>query len=288
MHYVDEGPSRGRGRAPPARPAHLVLPVPHGGGPAGRAGPARRGAGPHRLRPLRQAARPDRLLGAGPRRLAGAVRRRRRAVRRDPRRAGLGRPDRPGTPPRRAWARAPGRRRQHRAAHGRPRPGRAPGVGLPRQPGRHRHRGTDAARLPAADPGAHAVPPEPLRAGGHRVGGSGRRPGGLRRAVPRRGLLRGAAPAPAADGPHSGQRLRAAEPAHHATRWPRSTAPFLTAFSDGDPATRGWAEVLQAHVPGAAGRAHVTVEHAGHFLQEDRGPQLADVVARFVEGTPPG
>jgi haloalkane dehalogenase len=64
--------------------------------------------------------------------------------------------------------------------------------------------------------------------------------------------------------------------------------PFLTAFSDGDPATRGWAEVLQAHVPGAAGRGHVTLEHAGHFLQEDCGPQLADVVADFVGGTPPG
>jgi haloalkane dehalogenase len=63
--------------------------------------------------------------------------------------------------------------------------------------------------------------------------------------------------------------------------------PFLTAFSDGDPATRGWAEVLQGHVPGAAGRAHVTMEHAGHFLQEDCGPQLADVVAQFVEATPP-
>jgi haloalkane dehalogenase len=64
--------------------------------------------------------------------------------------------------------------------------------------------------------------------------------------------------------------------------------PFLTAFSDGDPATRGWAEVLQAHVPGAEGRRHVTIEHAGHFLQEDRGPQLADVVADFVGATPPG
>ncbi|MFZ0248875.1 MAG: haloalkane dehalogenase [Acidimicrobiales bacterium] len=63
--------------------------------------------------------------------------------------------------------------------------------------------------------------------------------------------------------------------------------PFLTAFSDGDPATRGWAEVLQAHVPGAAGREHVTMERAGHFLQEDCGEQLADVVAEFVEGTPP-
>jgi haloalkane dehalogenase len=64
--------------------------------------------------------------------------------------------------------------------------------------------------------------------------------------------------------------------------------PFLTAFSDGDPGTRGWAEVLQAHVPGAAGRAHVTLDGAGHFVQEDSGPRLADVVAELVGGTPPG
>jgi haloalkane dehalogenase len=64
-------------------------------------------------------------------------------------------------------------------------------------------------------------------------------------------------------------------------------APFLTAFSDGDPATRGWAEVLREHVPGAAGQRHVTVEGAGHFLQEDAGIPLADVVARFVGTTPP-
>ena len=62
--------------------------------------------------------------------------------------------------------------------------------------------------------------------------------------------------------------------------------PFLTAFSDGDPATRGWAEVLQGHVPGASGRAHITVENGGHFLQEDCGPQLADVVADLVGSTP--
>jgi haloalkane dehalogenase len=66
----------------------------------------------------------------------------------------------------------------------------------------------------------------------------------------------------------------------------RFDGPFLTAFSDGDPATRGWAEVLEAQVPGAAGRGHVTIEGAGHFLQEDRGAQLADVVGRFVAGTP--
>jgi haloalkane dehalogenase len=67
----------------------------------------------------------------------------------------------------------------------------------------------------------------------------------------------------------------------------RFDGPFLTAFSDGDPATRGWAEVLQADVPGARERTHVTIAGAGHFLQEDRGPELADVVAAFVGSTTP-
>jgi haloalkane dehalogenase len=62
--------------------------------------------------------------------------------------------------------------------------------------------------------------------------------------------------------------------------------PFLTAFSDGDPGTGGWDAVLQRHVPGASGRDHVTIAGAGHFLQEDRGTELADVVAHFVAATP--
>ncbi len=64
--------------------------------------------------------------------------------------------------------------------------------------------------------------------------------------------------------------------------------PFLTEFSDGDPATRGWAEVLQERAPGAAGREHVTLRGAGHFLQEDRGAELADAVAVLVAATPAG
>ena len=68
----------------------------------------------------------------------------------------------------------------------------------------------------------------------------------------------------------------------------RFDGPFLTAFSDGDPATRGWAEVLREHVPGAAGLGQVTIRGAGHFLQEDRGETLADVVAQLVgERAPP-
>ena len=62
--------------------------------------------------------------------------------------------------------------------------------------------------------------------------------------------------------------------------------PFLTAFSDGDPITRGGERVFQRTVPGAQGREHVTIEGGGHFLQEDKGPELARVVADFVAATP--
>jgi haloalkane dehalogenase len=66
----------------------------------------------------------------------------------------------------------------------------------------------------------------------------------------------------------------------------RFEGPFVTAFSDSDPGTGGWAEVFQEHVLGARGRDHVTIEGAGHFVQEDRGAELADVVARVVTETP--
>jgi haloalkane dehalogenase len=68
----------------------------------------------------------------------------------------------------------------------------------------------------------------------------------------------------------------------------RFDGPFVTAFSDGDPGTGGWAEVLQERVLGARGRDHVTIAGAGHFLQEDRGAELADVVLRVIDESPPG
>jgi haloalkane dehalogenase len=61
--------------------------------------------------------------------------------------------------------------------------------------------------------------------------------------------------------------------------------PFLTAFSDGDPITAGSDRHLQARIPGAAGRHHVTIAGGGHFLQEDKGPELARVVIEFVRTT---
>ncbi len=66
-------------------------------------------------------------------------------------------------------------------------------------------------------------------------------------------------------------------------RWDR---PFLTAFSDGDPITRGGERAFQALVPGAAGLEHVILARGGHFLQEDVGPQLAEDLDAFVAETP--
>jgi haloalkane dehalogenase len=62
-------------------------------------------------------------------------------------------------------------------------------------------------------------------------------------------------------------------------RWDK---PFLTAFSDLDPITRGAERVLQRLIPGAAGRAHPTIKGGGHFLQEDCGEALARVVIDFA------
>jgi haloalkane dehalogenase len=58
--------------------------------------------------------------------------------------------------------------------------------------------------------------------------------------------------------------------------------PFLCAFSDGDPITGGMAPVLRRAMPGAAGRDHPTVRGAGHFLQEDAGQRLGEIIAEFV------
>jgi len=61
--------------------------------------------------------------------------------------------------------------------------------------------------------------------------------------------------------------------------------PFVTCYSDGDPATRGWETVFQERVPGAKGRDHVTIAGAGHFLQEDAGEQLGRVIAEVMATT---
>lgn len=62
--------------------------------------------------------------------------------------------------------------------------------------------------------------------------------------------------------------------------------PFLTAFSDKDPITRGGDRFWQALVPGAAGQKHIIIKNASHFVQEDKGPELADIVVEFIKNNP--
>lgn len=62
--------------------------------------------------------------------------------------------------------------------------------------------------------------------------------------------------------------------------------PFLCAFSDGDPITKGGERAFLGVVPGAEGQPHTTIEGGGHFLQEDQGPKLAQVIADFIAATP--
>jgi haloalkane dehalogenase len=61
--------------------------------------------------------------------------------------------------------------------------------------------------------------------------------------------------------------------------------PFLTIFGAKDPVARGADRRMQAHIPGAAGRAHATIEHANHFIQEDAPDELVEHVTRFLAAT---
>ena len=58
--------------------------------------------------------------------------------------------------------------------------------------------------------------------------------------------------------------------------------PFLTTFSDSDPITKGGERILQAMIPGTKGQPHTTIAGAGHFLQEDKGEDLAQVIVDWM------
>jgi haloalkane dehalogenase len=58
--------------------------------------------------------------------------------------------------------------------------------------------------------------------------------------------------------------------------------PFVTAFSDSDPTTAPWAAVFRERIPGAAGQPHPVIAHAGHFLQEEQGEALSEVLLELM------
>jgi len=57
--------------------------------------------------------------------------------------------------------------------------------------------------------------------------------------------------------------------------------PFLTAFSDQDPITKGNDIYFHKFVPGCKGQSHRTVKGGGHFLQEDCSEDLSHIIVNF-------
>ena len=64
------------------------------------------------------------------------------------------------------------------------------------------------------------------------------------------------------------------------------TKPWLTTFGDKDAVTRGGEAPFQRRIPGTQGQPHTTIVGGGHFLQEDKGAELAEVIATFIASTP--
>jgi haloalkane dehalogenase len=64
------------------------------------------------------------------------------------------------------------------------------------------------------------------------------------------------------------------------SRW---TKPFLTAFSDSDPITKGGDAYFQKTIPGTKAMKHVTMKEAGHFIQEDKGDEWAHIIVEFIQ-----
>jgi haloalkane dehalogenase len=62
--------------------------------------------------------------------------------------------------------------------------------------------------------------------------------------------------------------------------------PFLTAFGDSDQITAGADRLMQARIPGARGQPHVLLPAGGHFIQEDHGPRLAELLTGFIAAGP--
>jgi haloalkane dehalogenase len=64
------------------------------------------------------------------------------------------------------------------------------------------------------------------------------------------------------------------------------TKPALVMFSDGDPVTAGADRWFRALIPSAGDEPEITITNAGHFLQEDKGEEIAEQIRQFIARRP--
>ena len=61
--------------------------------------------------------------------------------------------------------------------------------------------------------------------------------------------------------------------------------PALVMFSDRDIIMKGVDKFFRKLIPTAKDQPEITIRRAGHFLQEDKGEDIAQQIADFIERT---